>query len=1174
MWSKLRRSGSKRSTAYSANFHDLQDDILLRDIEDLLIVWLDSNINRREDCIDTELETRRLIGRLKTFTDLNDCVNYLTSLPSIYTRVFLIVSGALGITLLERVHNVDAIVWIYIFCENAALHTKWASEYVKVKGIFTENALLLTRLLSDFAAYSVHLTPMRIFQADDKQKCIHDLNVQTASFMWFQLLIRIILTMCDNRDARAKKDLIDACLKRYEGDTYEQKRIKEFEETYTTGEAIKWYTKDSFLYRSVNRAFRSADIDIIYQFRFIIAEIHDQLSKLPRPPTSDLIVYRGQIISNADMQIIQANKGKGFISMNTFLSTSEIPDQAMGFCPPGMDLPNGFESVLFQITVGKTRQPFANIDAYSAIPSEKEVLFSVGTVFRIDKVKKYDSGSIVHLTLTTEVEERFDVLINHFMNEIGQSPTLATLGRFLIYQGDYNRAQRYFQFLVDVNGPDLDDIGRIICYTYLGYILSEKGEYEQAMDHYQQVLSIKQRMFGQDHPSFGETYSNIGTIHVALGQYGDAIKYFQRSLSIDLSYQSQNRTEISTTYNNLGQAYLEIADFPNAKANFEKALEKDEELGLNTIKHPDMAITYHNLGSYYNVMKEHPKAIEYYEKALIIQKASLPHDHPSRIITESSIAEACFNSGNQKDALEKYLSILDTKLKMRPPNFPSVAKTYMNLGIIYLTSGDNRQAKEQLKKASKICEHHLPKDHPSRGTNYQLLGDLYDAMGNTKQARSNYQQALDIFQNQKPFNSIAIGKVYSSLGRVQTNWSKGIEYAKQGLEVLLSVDSGNQETLAFAYNTLGIIHQHARQPEQAIENYTKALNLARQLINGNENDPSLSIHYHNLGSALGDQGDYEGALKYIHKALNDQLKVRDPLHRDMGDMYNELGSLYENLEKYDLALDFCQKAIDVYKQPNVQNHRYLARAYENIGSVYESLADWEKAVEYYKMALDLQLKEFGPDDFDLVSTYSSLGSVYEDREDYEMALTYFIPMLNIQQQTLSSSDIELAEDYERVGTCYHLNKNNQAAVKHYTNALEIRRQQKAPLTSIYHFLANAYKDLDELNTASQYYEMAIKCLNEEREKEENIDYYDDLCLFHHNLGVIQQRLNLFDKATENLHRSLAVYDEFLAADDKDDDRRRGILESIAKLHEHTDNVAMAKECRMNKEKATVKNASP
>lgn len=282
------------------------------------------------------------MAQLKTFTKLDECVKYLSSFQQKPGCIFLIVSGSLGINVIKNVCEIEAIVSIYVFCENETLHSLWAKEYNKIKGVFVGKERLFSSLLSDLAAFSVHLTPISIFQSDDNQKSIRDLSEETASFMWSQLLIRIILMMYDNRDDRAKRDLVDICRTRYK-DICEQSRITEFEQTYTTGQAIQWYTKDSFLYRCLNRAFRTADVDIIYRFRFIIAELHEQLTSLPRPSTPNLVVYRGQVISTREVKLIEANQKKGFISMNSFLSTKKSAAQATGFASVNMDLVEGLE---------------------------------------------------------------------------------------------------------------------------------------------------------------------------------------------------------------------------------------------------------------------------------------------------------------------------------------------------------------------------------------------------------------------------------------------------------------------------------------------------------------------------------------------------------------------------------------------------------------------------------------------------------------------------------------------------------------------------------------------------------------------------------------------------------------------------------------------------------------
>ncbi|CAF2970799.1 unnamed protein product [Rotaria sp. Silwood2] len=968
--------------------------------------------------------------------------------------------------------------------------------------------------------------------------------------------------MCDNRGDRAKQDLIDACRTRYKDDIYEQNRITEFEQTYKTGQAIHWYTKDSFLYRCLNRAFRTLDIDVIYRFRFIIAELHEQLDSLTRASTSDLVVYRGQIISTKDMKLIERYQGKGFIAMNTFLSTSENPSHATGYSSVNMDLPEGLESVLFQIDVRQTRQPFANIDKLSAMPKEKEILFSAGTVFRIDEVENYGIGYDVHLTSTTEIEERFDALFQHYLDEIGAKPTLATLGKFLMMKGDYNRAEHYFQFLIDENELELDNGGRAICYMNLGRISDEKEEHERALNYYYQVLTVQQSTLPKDHIHFSTTYNNIGAVQMVQGQYKEAIENFQHSLDIDLSHQNVEPIMTAKIYSNMGQAYAEIRDYAKAIEYSEKSLKIELQNNRNTMKHPSIAIEYHNLGLLYEEMNQHEKAIEYYEKAITIQKASLPPEHPSTIISESDLANAYFQSGQRQLGLKKCLKVLDAKLKQRSLNFPSLAKSYINLGTMYEDLGRLNKAEENLKKSLHICKRYLTNHHPDITTTYQMLGDVYDGMGKRKKALTNYQLSLEVYERRIPLNLTAMANVYIRMSAVEENSMKAIDYGRKGVSILLDADKIDKEALAFAYNALGSTLLKAKQIEEAMINCTKALDLGFELVNGDTSHPSLNSYYHNLGAIYSQQGELEKALEYQQKALEIFIKkVEDPQHPETGQMYNNLAITYHELKKYQLALEFFEKAINSFKQPSAENPRLLAQTYINIGSVYEDLDEWQKEAEYYKMALDVQLTQLEPDDADLVLTYSSLAAIYENRENYATTLDYLVPMLNIQTEILSKYDLELADTHERVGTCYHLTKNYKKALKHYRKVLKIQRRQREPLTSIYQSLGNTYRELKQRKTASKYYQMAIEIINEKDETSRTIDEHADLCQLYRRLGIIERQLKQFDKAMAHLKQSLALYDKFLANDNQYNELVRGILESMAKVHEATGNMSLAEECR-------------
>ena len=58
------------------------------------------------------------------------------------------------------------------------------------------------------------------------------------------------------------------------------KSINEFEQKYKSDDAIRWYIKEPFIYRELNRALRTMHIDLLLQYRFVLQDICLQLRKL------------------------------------------------------------------------------------------------------------------------------------------------------------------------------------------------------------------------------------------------------------------------------------------------------------------------------------------------------------------------------------------------------------------------------------------------------------------------------------------------------------------------------------------------------------------------------------------------------------------------------------------------------------------------------------------------------------------------------------------------------------------------------------------------------------------------------------------------------------------------------------------------------------------------------
>ena len=147
-----------------------------------------------------------------------------------------------------------------------------------------------------------------------KEKSIRDLNKESATFMWFQLLIETLTRM--PLSSEAKDELLTECRQQYQNNPSEMNKIEQFENECSPANCIHWYTRDCFLYRLLNQAVRTENIDEILKFRYFIRQMTEQLSVLHKDYVEmlrslefdSMTVYRGQTISAKELQKLRVRQ--------------------------------------------------------------------------------------------------------------------------------------------------------------------------------------------------------------------------------------------------------------------------------------------------------------------------------------------------------------------------------------------------------------------------------------------------------------------------------------------------------------------------------------------------------------------------------------------------------------------------------------------------------------------------------------------------------------------------------------------------------------------------------------------------------------------------------------------------------------------------------------------------
>ena len=348
-----------------------------RIVQNFVLIWLDAHINEsNSDFHESMTQLRAMVDAIDIFTDPDRCLNFMTRIKD--EKIFLMVSGALGEHFVPRIHQMSEVDSIFVFCGNKSKHEQWAKKLPKIVGVFIKikhicQALKQVAYQCDQNSIGISCIPTGSNASDLAS------NQVDPSFMYTQLLKEALLDI--QYDPQAIRDLTSFCRKLYADNPQELRNTTKFEKEYELKTPIWWYTYECFLYKTLNRALRNLEVDILLKMGFFIRDLHRQITESHAQRATDpfmkqtFIVYRGQALVEADFEKLKQMPG-GLMSFNNFLSTSKDEEKSLEFAM-GSALKTGMVGVIFKIQVDPTipSAPYVSVKK-SGVPFLQKMRFS------------------------------------------------------------------------------------------------------------------------------------------------------------------------------------------------------------------------------------------------------------------------------------------------------------------------------------------------------------------------------------------------------------------------------------------------------------------------------------------------------------------------------------------------------------------------------------------------------------------------------------------------------------------------------------------------------------------------------------------------------------------------------------------------------------------------------
>jgi len=439
----------------------------------------------------------------------------------------------------------------------------------------------------------------------------------------------------------------------------------------------------------------------------------------------------------------------------------------------------------------------------------------------------------------------------------------------------------------------------------------QAGKAREAIPLAQQLVAIREKVLGPEHPETATGLNTLGSLYHYLGEYELARPLIQRALAIREKALGVEHPDTARSLRNMAEIYRVTGAYAEAEPFYQRALAINEKvLGP---EHPNTVQTLNGFGALYHAIGKYGQAKLMWQRALAIREKTLGHEHPDTIPSLSNLAELYRITGAYAEAEPLYQRALAISEKVLGPGHPNTASALNNLAALYFAKGEYGQAEPLYQRSLEIREATQGPEHPETATSLMNLAALYEFSGISAQAEPLYQRALAI--NEKVF-----GAEHPDTAQCLNNLSG--HYISTG---------------AYA------------QAEPLLK---RALAINEKVLGPEHPDTARSLN--NLAELYRETGAYAQVEPFLKRALVINEKVLGPEHSDTAVNLSNLAELYEVTGAYEQAKPLMQRALTIREKVLGLEHPSTAQSLNNLAALAWRQNQWIDAYNQFQRAMHIQ----------------------------------------------------------------------------------------------------------------------------------------------------------------------------------------------------------------------------
>ena len=356
----------------------------------------------------------------------------------------------------------------------------------------------------------------------------------------------------------------------------------------------------------------------------------------------------------------------------------------------------------------------------------------------------------------------------------------------LYSDGRYNEAEKTFSQVIVIRkrvfGVEHPDT--LTSMANLASIFWNQGQWKNAEELDIQVIETRKRVLGAEHPDTLTSTSNLASIFLDQGRWKEAEELFVQVIETRKRVLGAEYPDTLTSMANLASTFWNQGRWKEAEELFVQVIEiRKRVLGA---EHPDILTSMSNLASTFWNQGRWKNAEELEMQVIEISKRVLGVEHPDTLTSMANLVSTYRNQGWWKKAEELEVQVLEMRKRVLGAEHPDTLTSMANLAVIFCNLGQWKNAEELEVQVIEMSKRVLGAEHSHTLTSIANLASIYRNQGRWKNAEELFVQMIEIRKRvlgvEHPSTLISMANLASTYGN-QEQWKNAEELEVQVIEM-------------------------------------------------------------------------------------------------------------------------------------------------------------------------------------------------------------------------------------------------------------------------------------------------------------------------------------------------------------------------------------------------------